>query len=132
MLLRASSEKIGVDAKLESTVQGGDANLPHGAELTRFGEAITRGSDNADAAREALLRAVGPDGLVEASAIVGIFNGLVRTADASGIPLDDGTLNSTVGFREELGLNAYGGAVNTQLGKADTGSHTDDPASAFK
>ena len=43
----------------------------------------------------AVRAAVGVDGWVEAAMTVAVFNGLVRTADASGIPLDDGVVSAT-------------------------------------
>ena len=89
--------------------------MPHGAEIVRFGEAVTRGNDDMGEARSALLAAVGAEVFAEAACIVAIFNGLVRTADASGIPLDEGTRAATAGFRGELGLEDYGGASNTDL-----------------
>ena len=39
---------------------------------------------------------------MHAAATVGIFNGLVRVADCTGIPLDDGTRDATVEERESL------------------------------
>ena len=36
-----------------------------------------------------MLERLGTDGFIETASIIGIFNGLVRTADATGIPLDD-------------------------------------------
>jgi hypothetical protein len=80
---------------------------------------VTRGSDDLDAARTALREAVGDDAFIEAAGIVGIFNGLVRNADFSGIPLDDGTLHGSMDFREVLGLDDFGGAANTDLARAD-------------
>ena len=64
--------------------------VPHGDALVRFGEAVTRGAEDLDQARADLLHALGPEGFVEAAGIVGIFNGPVRTLDATGISLDDG------------------------------------------
>lgn len=119
-LLRASSEHIGQSVDLEATVGGSGADgIPHGDALVRFAEAVTRGSEDVDAARAALRDALGEAGFVEAAAIVGIFNGLVRTADASGIPLDEDTLHGSTEFRERLGLNAFGGARNSALAEAD-------------
>ena len=89
--------------------------MPHGAEIVRFGEAVTRGSDDMEEARSALFTAVGAEAFAEAACIVAIFNGLVRTADASGIPLDEGTRAATADFRGELGLEDYAGASNTDL-----------------
>jgi hypothetical protein len=133
MLLRASSEAIGDRADLDTAVgRGGDGGVPHGAALARFGEAVSRGSDEAGAARAALLESVGPAGFVEAAAIVGIFNGLVRTADASGIPLDDGTRDGSADFRRELGLDAFGGAANTALDAARPTAGASDPLKIFR
>jgi len=116
LLLRESGQAIEQDVELEATigrVPGG--KIPHGDELVRFGEAITRGNDDADAARDALRRALGDEAFVEAAGIVAIFNGLVRNADFSGIPLDESTLLASVEFRAELGLNDFAGSANSDL-----------------
>jgi hypothetical protein len=101
--------------QLEGTIGEGDGGVAHGAALIRFAEAATRGSEDLADARAALLQAVGGSGFIEAAATVGVFNGLVRVADSTGIPLDDGTRANTGEFRESLGLNAYGSAANTDL-----------------
>jgi hypothetical protein len=123
MLLRASSEFAGEKADLGASVgRGGDGGIPHGDRLLRFAAAVTRGdddSDETDAARLALRAAVGEAAFVDAAAIVGIFNGLVRTADATGIPLDENTLHTSSGFRVDLALNDFAGAANTSLEHAD-------------
>ena len=118
-LLRASSEEAGQDVDLAATVGSGGGGVEHGEALVRFAEAITRASDDADAARAALRPLLGEAGFAEAASIVGIFNGLVRTADLSGIPLDDATLHASKEFRKELGLDAFGGAANSDLERAD-------------
>jgi hypothetical protein len=119
-LLRASSEAVGLAVALEATVgRSADAGIEHADVITAFGEAITRGDEHMDAARDALREAMGEEALMEAAGIVGIFNGLVRTADFSGIPLDDDTLHGSQDFRESLGLNGFGGAANTDLERAD-------------
>ena len=38
---------------------------------------------------------------------------MVRIADGTGIPLDGPMTMLTAGIREDLGINAYGSAVNT-------------------
>ncbi len=81
----------------------------------RFGEAVTLASDDLEQARADLLERVGKEAFVEAACIAAIFNGLVRTADASGIPLDEGTRAATAGYRGELGLEEFGSASNTDL-----------------
>ena len=113
MLLRASSEKVGSEADLGGAIGQGDGGIAHGTELIHFGEAVTRASDDLAAARSALIDAVGREGFIDAAGIVGIFNGLVRTADSSGIPLDVRTRDGTGELRASLGLNDFGGARNT-------------------
>ena len=115
MLLRASSEAIGEEAKLGATVGRGDSGVPEGELLVAFAEAATRGRESLPSVRAELLEALGPEAFVLAAATVAIFNGLVRVADSTGIPLDDGTRNASVDFRGELGLNDYFGAQSTDL-----------------
>lgn len=114
MLLRASGEAIGEQVHLEGSVGEGDGGVASGTELLRFAEAATRGNDDLVAARRALIDAVGGSAFVEAAATVAIFNGLVRVADSTGIPLDRGTQSNSSSFRESLGLNEFGGARNTK------------------
>jgi hypothetical protein len=105
---------------LEVTMGQGDANaIPHGQSLVNFAEAVTRGSEDQEVARTALREAMGEQAFIESAGIVGIFNGLVRNADFSGIPLDEGTLHGSMDFRDQLGLNEFGGAANTDLASAD-------------
>ena len=115
MLLRASGEAIDEDVQLEGSIGNGDGGVEHGAALVRFAEAATRGSDDLDEARTALINAVGGAAFIEAAATVGIFNGLVRVADSLGIPLDEGTQRNSEAFRESLGLNEFASAGNTDL-----------------
>ncbi len=62
---------------------------------------------------------------------VGIFSGLVRVADATGIPLDPGTLGATVDLRDELALNEFSGARNTGLDTADASAASSDVRRLF-
>ena len=119
-LLRVSSKAIGEEADLTGAVGQGDGGIPHGAALIRFSEAATRGTDDLAEARKALQDALGLDAFVEASATVGIFNGLVRTADSIGIPIDGGMVGRSADFRSELGLNAFSGSRNTDLSREST------------
>ena len=125
MRLRASGEAIGEAAGLEGTIGRGDGGVPHGAALIRFAEAATRAGSDLEAARRELIKAAGGASFVEAAGTVGIFNGLVRVADATGIPLDGGIRNASVRFRAELGLNEFGSARNTDLGVEQSASHGD-------
>ena len=131
MLLRASSKALGEEVELEASVGRGESGVPHGELLVPFAEAATRGSEELPEIRRRLLEAVGPAGFVEAAATVGIFNGLVRVADATGIPLDDGTLRASRGFRKELGLDAFAGSGFTELDATGEGETGDNVAQLF-
>lgn len=106
----------------------GPEEIEHAVVLVRFAEAITRVSEDKDDARAALRDALGDIGVIESSGVVGIFNGLVRTADFSGIPLDEGTLHASADFRERLGLNDFTGAANTNV---DGGARSSAPSTFF-
>ena len=62
-------------------------------------------------ARTGLLRALGPRGLVDAAAVVGLFNAIDRVADATGIPLEAEKARVSVNFRAALGFDCF--AVGT-------------------
>ncbi len=64
-------------------------------------------------ARDALLEAVGDQGLMEAAITVAIFRSLNIGADSSGIPLDDSFAGPTHGFANELGLDRFPTAANS-------------------
>ncbi len=118
MLLRESSEAIGEEAKLDAAVGRGDSGIPHGEQLAEFAEAATRGTDRLPALRTELLEVLGAEAFVAVAATVAIFNGLVRVADSTGIPLDDRTRDASIDFRDELGLNSFVGADSTDLAAA--------------
>ena len=88
--------------------------IPAGSELIEFGEALSSGTDNLKIARIKLQERLSREAFTEAASIAAIFNGLVRTADSSGIPLDDSTKVASEGFRVDLGLNDFPGAANTE------------------
>lgn len=82
--------------------------MPQGATLAEFAEAIeARDPARVAAARAALHAALGPAALVDAAAVAAIFNGLVRVADATGIPLEDDKAAQTEDFRTRLNIGKY-------------------------
>jgi hypothetical protein len=118
MLLRASGQAIELDVQLEGSVGRGDGGVAHGAALARFAEAATRASDDLPEARSVLRAELGRTEpgdarFLEVAATVGIFNGLVRVADATGIPLDPATRAASADFRGALGLDDFAGARDT-------------------
>lgn len=130
-LLRVSSNAIGEEVDLTGAIGQGDGAIPHGAALIRFSEAATRGSDDLPEARNALQEALGLDAFVAAAATVGIFNGLVRTADSIGIPIDGGMVGRSAEFRSELGLNEFSGSRNTDLSVGSSGEGPEGIPSLF-
>ena len=117
MMLSLSMGSKGEEVDLTGLIEGADAvddRVPHGKVLARFAEVVISGSDEELAnARNAVIAAVGGDGFVDAAAVVGNFERMVRVADATGIPLDGMATDATVELREELGLNAFGMASRT-------------------
>ena len=89
-----------------AAAEGG--GVPHGAGLLGLAES-TLGSDE-DAlsqSRDAVLRALGPAALVDAAAVIGLFNAIDRVADATGIPLEPGRRAASIELRAGLGLDRF-------------------------
>jgi hypothetical protein len=108
-LLRESSKAKGENYDLTLlTGTAGDGNIPHGALLVAFAEAVL-GSDEAglSAVRSDVRARMGDAALVDAAAIVATFNAIDRVADSTGIPIEDGKAAATADFRAALGINAF-------------------------
>ena len=86
----------------------GDGGVAHGAALVGFAEAVLAGDDAALAtARRRIADALGDDGLVDAAAVIGLFNAIDRVADATGIPLEPEKAAATADFRAALAIDAF-------------------------
>jgi len=112
MLLRASSDAIDAGADLRGAVGGATGSVPHGGLLMAYAEAANRDPEAARVLDGEVITAIGEAGLVDAAVTVAVFNGLVRSADGIGIPLDDSMLAATAEARAVLGLDAFVGAAN--------------------
>jgi hypothetical protein len=93
-------------------VLGGDVancGIPNAQVLVEFAEAAV-GDDPLllDAARAAVISEMGGEALCDAAGVAAMFNAVDRVADASGIPVENGTANVTDKLREELGINQFG------------------------
>ena len=127
-MLRASIEYDGGDGQLSGIAEGakvGDAGIEHGERLTAFADsavhaiahAATGGeSASLDAARDALREAAGSESVVDAAAVIGNFERMVRIADGTGIPLDGLVDVMSSDFRHELGLDEFESRRATQVG----------------
>jgi alkylhydroperoxidase family enzyme len=80
--------------------------VPHGATLIRLAEAVVEGTDTTDA-RAAVRDALGDAALVDAAAVVALFNAIDRVADATGIPLEPAKAEATADFRPALRIGKF-------------------------
>lgn len=76
---------------------------------------MATGDESLEKQRDTLRNAVGDEVFVEAAAIAAAFHGYVRVADGTGIPVDELVVATSADLREELGINAYEGRVNSTL-----------------
>jgi hypothetical protein len=109
MLLRASGEKESAAYDLTAiTDRSRNSGVPNGELLTALAE------QTAGAACQALkgtlakaIETMGEQQAVDALVVASAFNGITRVADATGIPLDENTAETTVEMRGAVGLDAY-------------------------
>jgi hypothetical protein len=91
-----------------------DGGIDYGRELNNFVDGfMSHDEAQLSQAREVLVDAMGAAGMVEAAAVAGNFQRMVRIADSIGIPIDEARLELSTGLREELGLNEFHSAQNT-------------------
>jgi len=114
LLLRASGRTQDKDYELAAVLGGGDAGVPHSRLLAAFAETVL-GEDEAALAdcRTALRGALGAAGLVDAAAVVGLFNAIDRIADATGIPLEPDKAAESADFRVARGLDRFAVAARS-------------------
>lgn len=111
MLLRASGEHSGDDYDLSALLgkSGDESGIPNAGVLLEFAEAAV-GADPArlDAARAAVIEAMGGEALADAAGVAALFNAIDRVADSTGIPLEDDKAAMTEGMRAQLGIDDFG------------------------
>ena len=91
---------------------GGDvagSGIPHAEILVEFAEAAV-GADGPrlEAARNAVIEAMGGAALCDTAAVAALFNAIDRVADSTGIPLEEEKAELTAGMRDQLGINQFG------------------------
>lgn len=109
MLLRASSHNENGNYDLSSvTSDEGDPGVPYGQWLRALTEATIRGDWLALAEiRPKAEAAMGQQQTIDALTVAAAFNGITRVADATGIPLDDNTAQTTADMREAVGIQRF-------------------------
>jgi hypothetical protein len=71
-----------------------------------------KGEALADLRRD-LVATIGADAAAQTAATVAAFSGLVRVADGTGIPIDEGLASASVDIRKDLDLETFSGAANS-------------------
>ena len=105
-MLRASIAATSQTVDLRSiTDRSVDPLLPGGSGLLALADAVLLGTPPAAAARDGVIAALGPEGLVDAAGVIGTFEMMNRIADATGMPVGRGSLERTADLRRELGLD---------------------------
>jgi hypothetical protein len=96
----------GENYSLEGVKHGGVSGVSHGDELLAFAEALVVGDDTIlDRARRSIVEAMGVAAFVEAAGVAAQFIGIVRVADATGIPTDPGDEEFSAAIQAELGIS---------------------------
>jgi len=115
MLLRGSGESRGIQYDIRAISKTGlKVGVEHEDLLVEFADAVMRPDEGRlTTAREAILEEMGAVALVEAAAVAGNFNQMVRIADSTGIPIDSMAMQMTEPTRELLDINHYHSARNT-------------------
>ena len=110
MMLRVSGQVSGEHADLSLVTGHGmdDGGVPYGRSLIAFVEAVMGDDDGVLAnRRQQLAEAIGGEALVDATAVIAMFNYLDRVADATGIPLDEMLESTTKDIRSSLGIDEW-------------------------
>ena len=87
-------------------MEGQDVGVDQAAELLAFADAAVRGP-GLDAARAALVAALGEAAMVDAAAVIAVFDGITRIADATGIPLEEYKAKDSADWRGPLGIDGF-------------------------
>ena len=110
-MLRASIETQGEEVDLRGLTDGkaaGESSISGAAALVDFVEATLGGNtDEIAVARDLVRSELGSEALVDAAAVIGNFERMVRIADGTGIPLDAAVNVATEEIRSELGIDAF-------------------------
>jgi len=92
-------------------------DIEHGNALMKFAEAVAHRDEVALAtARTVLLQEAGAEVLVDAAAVAGNFQRMVRIADSTGIPSDVGSADMREAVVKELDLQRFASSQNTPPG----------------
>lgn len=107
MLLRGSGEHSATAVELTGVIPalGAVAGVAGEGCLNELADAFYAG--DLERAREGVVTTLGSEALVDAAGIIGMFDAVVRVADATGIPLEDYKVEASEDFRAVLGISDF-------------------------
>lgn len=116
-MLRESVELTGGSIDFEGLTDPSYTEIrgvPNSRELLQFANACmgVEGADP-DSARQALVDGMGAAAMVDTAGVISNFQRMVRIADAIGIPSDGPMQVMSEDLREQLGINRYVSAANS-------------------
>jgi len=91
-----------------------ESPVPSAAALVAWVDATRQGRrEDVAAARDRVRRELGSAAVVDAAAVMGNFERMVRIADGTGIPLDTPVNVATEEIRAQLGIDAFASAAHS-------------------
>ncbi len=116
MLLRASGQRDNRQYNLSAVNEADtDPGVDHADHLRALTEAaIDSRWEELATIRKAAAVAMGEQAMVDALTVAAGFNGITRVADATGIPLDPPTQETTVAMRAETGIDTFDYAAKSE------------------
>ena len=117
-MLRESATYTGVSVNLDGITDPASTRIddvPHSEALIKYCDTFLGNSaDEFAAARTALAAEMGETAMVDAAGIVSNFQRMDRIADSTGIPSDGPMMIMQQEFVDQLGLDKFTSAGNTQ------------------
>ena len=89
-------------------MEGHDVGVDEAEALLAFADASVSGSQEGLAvARGRVVAALGEAAMIDAAAVIAVFNGITRIADATGIPLEEQKAADSAEWRGALGIDGF-------------------------
>ena len=115
MFLSSSSKAIDSELDITDAVTGSgeDSGVPDAEMLIAFTESANRLDEDLPDIREALVKEIGENGMVDAAITVSIFRSLNIAADSSGIRVDDDWVDTAAELANQSYANEFSTAKNS-------------------
>lgn len=106
--LRVSGKLIDRDYRLEGVMEGHDVGVDEAEALLAFADAsVSSGQAGLAEARARVVAELGEAAMIDAAAVIAVFNGITRIADATGIPLEEQKAADSAAWRGALGIDGF-------------------------